>query len=474
MIYLDRNDKRPLYEQLYNEIKKDITSGRLPEGTPLSSLRVMEQELHVSRNTVDRAYQQLLAEGYIRSAHGAGYFVENIENDYVKTAQPERQTKVISQGQKPRYDFEYSSINSDLFPWKKWKKYVNDAIEAAANASSLSYETNKGHEGLRRSLCDFLNRHRGVRCKPEQIVICAGTQFAMDIVSTLLPWEKYRLAFEEPGYSAMRHLFQGKGYQIDYVPVLENGIDVEKLYKTDSNLLYITPSHQFPTGVVTTIATRHKLLKWAIQNDAYIIENDYDSEFRYGTFPIPSLQSLDDCGRVIYTGTLSKILSPTIRCAYVVIPYTLIEMYDDKYKYFNSALPSYHQRALYHFIEDGFLEKQMRKVSIINEKKYRILVKAIEDYLADYVELFQQPAGVHTLVKCIGCCGNQNAIIQALRHASIGVYGIRAHYHDQSNAKEDILLMGFNSMPEDEIRRGCQKMAQVFAKICKDETGLGK
>jgi GntR family transcriptional regulator / MocR family aminotransferase len=196
MICLNENDKRPLYEQLYSEIKNRIVSGTMQKNKELSSLRVMEKELNVSRNTVDRAYQQLLAEGYIRSVPGAGYFVEDIENDYFNDAAPFKKSSELmvlqSDKTKLRYDFEYASIDSDLFPWPKWRKYIQNAILTESGGRAISYENNKGNLMLRKSLCGFLNRHRGVNCRPDQIVLCAGTQYAMDILTNLLPTDKNR------------------------------------------------------------------------------------------------------------------------------------------------------------------------------------------------------------------------------------------------------------------------------------------
>lgn len=465
MICLNENDKRPLYEQLYSEIKNQIISGSMQKNKELSSLRVMEKELNVSRNTVERAYQQLLAEGYIRSVPGAGYFVEDIENDYFNDVTPIKKCSELivlqSDKTKLRYDFEYASIDSDLFPWPKWRKYVQNAILTESCGRAISYENNKGSLMLRKSLCGFLNRHRGVNCKPDQIVLCAGTQYAMDILTNLLPPDRNRVAYEEPGYDAMRFIFEDKGYSVTSIPVMDNGVDVDLLFKTNCNLLYTTPSHQFPTGVVTSITNRNKILKWAYQNDAYIIENDYDSEFRYGIMPIPSLQSLDRHNKVIYVGTVSKVLSPSIRCAYLILPDCLAEVYDSKYRYFNASLPSYHQLALAQLIDDGVLEKHIRRVSAVNEKKYQVLINAIHEYLADEVEIFQQPAGVHTLVRFVNCT-NQKEMIQLMKAASIGIYGTKEYWYDQQHAREDIFLMGFNSLSEEDISNGCRRMEQVL------------
>lgn len=468
MIYINRSDKRPLYEQLYEEIKNKITTGRYPKNKSLSSLRIMEKELQVSRNTVDKAYQQLLAEGYIRSVPGAGYFVEDIENDYFKETtlvknDKHYKTKNLKK-KKVKYDFEYASIDSDLFPWSKWKQYIKNSIITESNKNALTYESSKGNLLLRKSLCNFLHSHRGVNCKPDQIIISAGTQYAMEILTNLLPASENRIAYEEPGFDAMRHLLEQKGYNITSIPVMENGIDVELLSQTNCNLLYTTPSHQFPTGAVTSISNRNKILKWAYQNNGYIIENDYDSEFRYSSMPIPSLQSLDKYKNVIYLGTVSKVLSPSIRCSYMILPENLIDLYNIKYEHFNSSLPSYHQLALAGFIEDGLLDKHLRRVSTLNQKKYIILTEAIKEFLLNKVEIIRQPAGVHTLVRIINC-SNQAEMIKKMESESIRIYGIKEHWNNKKNSREDIFLMGFNSMSEKDIRNGCKKMAQVLNEV---------
>lgn len=458
---------KPLYEQLYDELKESIVSNKLPKDTVLSSVRIMAKELHISRNTVDRAYQQLLAEGYIRSVPGSGYYVEDISNDYfddyiMEKSNVKVSTEVRPKKRKLKYDFRYSSIDSSAFPWAKWKKYVQNALLEESDLETIPYEVNKGNTRLRKCLCAFLNKHRGVRCRPEQVIICPGTQFAMDILSNILPATQYRLAFEEPGYDAMRNIFLKKGYNLTTIPVVEDGLDENLLLQTNCNLLYMTPSHQFPTGVVTSIKRRNKILKWAYDNDAYIIENDYDSEFRYGVIPIPSFQSLDRNNRVIYVGTLSKVLLPSIRCAYLILPEPLVEKYDDMYEHFNSALPSYHQAALAGFIEDGHLEKHIRKMSAVNEAKYHVLLESMEMYLEDYVEFLKQPSGVHTLAK-ITRCKDQEELLRFLKEEySIGIYGTKQYYYKSSNASEELFLLGFNSMTEEEIQKGCEYLGEAL------------
>lgn len=465
MVYLDKRVNKPLYEQIYEEIKEEIIQGNLKKNTALSSVRVMAKELQVSRNTIDRAYQQLLAEGYIRSVPGSGYYVEDISTDYLNYYNIKHKDVIVSpisqRREKLKYDFEYSSIDSTMFPWEKWRKYMQNAILEEASYKSIPYEINKGNEALRRNLCRYLERKRGVHCKVEQIIICAGTQFAMDIVTNLLKPNEYHVAYEEPGYDAMRNIFLQKGYQLTTIPVLEDGVDTEVLEKTDCNLLYTTPSHQFPTGTVTSIAKRNKLLRWAYKKDAFIIENDYDSEFRYGTMPIPALQSLDTYNRVIYMGTLAKVLSPSVRCAYIILPESLLESYERYYQHYNSALPTYNQIALANFIEDGLLEKHIRKLVVTNERKYNTLDRAIKEYTNNKIKIFRQPSGVHTLIQITGCI-NQKQMIEVMRSESIGIYGTKSYWYNQSGNIEDIFLMGFNAIPEEKIEPGCKKIGEVL------------
>lgn len=456
---------KPLYEQLYEELKENILSNQLPKDKALSSVRIMAKELQVSRNTVDRAYQQLLAEGYIRSVPGSGYYVEDIAHDYFadEKAKEEREKNdaLSRKAVKLKYDFKYSSSNAEIFPWNKWKKCVQNALLDESYQGTISYETNKGNLQLRECLCNFLNRHRGVVCDPEQVILCPGTQFAIEILADILSPHAYNLAFEEPGYDAMRNLFLKKGYSFTTIPVLEDGIDDELLSATNCNLLYMTPSHQFPTGVVTSVKKRNRILKWAYEKEAYIIENDYDSEFRHGEIPIPSFQSLDHSQRVIYIGTLSKVMLPSIRCAYIILPKQLLPKYDEIYKDFNSALPSYHQMALCHFLEDGSLDKLIRRMSKLNEEKYELLTDEIKKNLKPYVEIPKQPSGVHTLVR-IPKCQDQEALLDYLHQCAIGIYGTKQYYYNKKNAREDMFLVGFNSMSEEEIKKGCRRFGEAL------------
>lgn len=474
MIFISKKQGQPLYEQLFTILQKQIIKRELKRDTALKPIRVLAEELHVSNNTVNRAYQQLLEEGYIRSVPGSGYYVEDVEKlPCVKKVlkhqahagnHPESREKI-------QYDFSYDNVESDTFPWTKWRRYMQDAMLEESYDRELRYEQNKGNLELRSSLCTYLNNSRGVNCKPEQIIICAGTQYAMDIITNILPKKKYRVAVEEPGYDGMRQIFLNKGYKITPISMTYHGMYLKQLEQSDCNLLYITPSHQFPTGLTTTLEERVKILDWASRNQAYIIENDYDNEFTYGKKPLPSMQFLDKEESVIYLGSLSKVLSPSLRCAYCVLPMSLLEVYENKYRFYYSALPTYNQRALAHFINDGNLAKHVRKMSLLNKRKYEIFYQSMKRYLPEEVELFPSTAGSHVLIKINGCT-SQRDMIHQLYERGIRIYSTKGYWYNKQKVSENIFLMGYSAFAEEELEDACAQFARNLKEILQSKSEI--
>lgn len=461
MIYLKNDIGKTLYEQLYEIIRNDILQGKLRKDQALRPIRTLASELDISNNTVNRAYQMLLSEGYVRAVSGSGYYVEDIDSlldlgaplektGFGRAAEPVQDSPL-------KYDFKYEYIDASLFPWSKWRQYMLDAISLESYKNSIGYESNKGSEALRKSLCEYINSNRGINCRPEQVVVCAGTQYGLDIIASIL--KPAKVAFEEPGYNAVRNLFVNKGCEIIPIPLTQEGVDskVLKAFKgsADLDLLYITPSHQFPTGNMTSMADRLALVQWAQDNDMYIIENDYDNEFSYGNKRLPALQSLS-ADNVIYLSTLSKVLSPSLRCAYFVLPSRLVPVYDRLYGYYNSALPSSNQRALSNFINDGHLDKHARKMSAMNKRKYEIFIASMKKLLGDRVEIYN-PAGSHVLIKICGC-DDQAGLIEDTRKRGIGIYGTKEYWFVQEQAPEDVFLFGYNSMSEQKIKEACHAL----------------
>ncbi|MGI6096317.1 MAG: PLP-dependent aminotransferase family protein [Lachnospiraceae bacterium] len=469
MIHLDKEKRLPLYEQLYEQLQQAIIQGELKRGEALRPIRVLAEELQVGKNTVNRAYQQLLSEGYIHSVVGSGYYVEDISDlIYKKTDAYGPRIEEEQDNYSIRYNFNYENIDGTSFPWTKWRQYVQNALLEESYQTEITYEENKGNLELRKSLCAYLNSSRGIRCVPEQIVISPGTQYAVDMIAEILPPAHYRVGFEEPGYDDMRNIFLSKGHDIIPLPMNDSGVDLHIMEQTNCNLMYLLPSHQFPTGVTTSLTRRLQLLEWAKNRQIYIIENDYDNEFTYGKSRLPSLKYLDEGDNVIYLSTLSKVLSPSIRCAYFVLPEKLMERYDTRYQYYYSSLPTFSQRALASFIGDGHLEKHVRKMSLANKKKHQIFIATMYQLLREQIEIYDATAGSHVFMRIKGCC-DQKLLLNQMQKRGIKIYGTKEFWYQKDKIKEDTFLVGYNSIPEQEVERACTAFAAALMDIRKDE-----
>lgn len=429
----------------------------------LTAVRVLAADLGISKNTVETAYKQLMAEGFIRAERGSGYYVEDVSADFaLADGQMKSRTCIRddTQGQ-IQYDFRYSSIEVANFPWKKWKFYVSEAIADMEYQDYVSYESGKGNRELREHLRKFLYDNRGVKCSSDQIVICSGTQHAAEIAANLLGGKEISVAFEEPGFYTTRNIFQKSCYRIEPIPVTKQGIDLDELQKSKANLVYVTPSRQMPTGYVMPMENRKKLLAWAEDREAYIFEDDYDSEFRYGEMPIPAIQSMDRQERVIYVGTFSKILLPSFRMAYMVLPKKLLKLYEKKYRYFNSFLPTSHQIATTKFIEDGSLERHMRKIVKLNQSKCEILTEYLRKYMGDKITFYGQPGGTHLLVQLDGA-GDEETVLNKLKQNGIKIYGTKDFWLNKKNCIPDLFMIGFNSIHAGVISEGCRRIAEAL------------
>ncbi len=380
MIIIDNTSKDPLYIQIYKQIREGIITKQLAEGDKLPSTRQLSKTLQVSRNTVDAAYLQLSSEGYIKSKKCSGFIIEKFDSDLLVNFKPHSapkntidQKKIEKRTDDCLYDFQYGKMSPTDFPVKLWRKLTNQSLNTAIEQLS-SYNEPKGEIGLRIEIMKYLNQYRGIRCNPEQIIICSGTQPCLNLLCQLFKNDFNHLAMEDPGYDGARYVFENLGYQVIPIDVKTDGIDITQLARTFAKLLYITPSHQFPMGCVTSIQKRLKLLDWAVKNEGIIIEDDYDSELRYSGRPIPSLQCNDFNERVVYIGTFSKSLSPALRMSYMVLPKRLLNQYNTVFTEYESSVPWLNQKTLELFMREGHWENHLRKICLSNKKKHDLLV----------------------------------------------------------------------------------------------------
>lgn len=455
MLKINRKSKLPIYQQIYEQIKNDILSGNIPEGSRITSTRALANELQVGRNSVENAYTQLVLEGYITSIRGSGYLANKLELDlYTDSIQEKSQVKRTSSNQldkqsTAKYSFQYGELEVDSFPSKTWRTYIADMLDEPYGDKVHKYQGVKGNEQLREELRRYLYRSRGVNCDAEQIIMCSGTQGALEIIIKLFPGEK-TVAMEEPSYDGASAVFHSNNFKILPVPVTKTGIDLKALSNLSAPMVHIAPSHQFPTGAVMPIQNRIEIINLASERDMIIIEDDYDSEFRYKGQPIPSLQSIDKSERVIYIGTFSKVLSAGLRMAYLVLPKRLLSVYDEKYKGYHCTVSSLEQQVLTKFISDGHWDRQIRRICLSHKKKHDVLISSIKEKMGKHVNIYGHQAGLHILLEFPE--GQQEDIlIKKALEQGVKVCSASPFWLNKESYKGNTLILGYGKMKEQDI-----------------------
>ncbi|MCG3086977.1 PLP-dependent aminotransferase family protein [Sporosarcina cyprini] len=448
LIELDKQSPVPLYEQIYNQIKNDITDGKLEVGAKLPSKRKLEDFLNVSQTTIELAYSQLVAEGFISTKPRQGYYVQAIEElAYVQPVNQER-ISAVPEKEKMQLDFSPGQIDMDSFPFTKWKKYAKEVMDDTSK-HLLSLGHPHGDLELRREIARYLYHSRGVECTPEQVIVGSGTEQLLPLLIRILgPAAIY--AIEDPGYPLTHHVFYHNNREAVPIPVDEEGLDVQALQQTEATVAYVTPSHQFPTGTVLSAARRTALLNWAAAEESrYIIEDDYDSEFRYTGRPIPSLQGMDKSGSVIYVSTFSKSLMPSLRIAYMVLPPRLLEHYSNAFIHYASTVPRFDQQILARFMEDGHFSRHLNRMRKLYKRKLYLVTDTLAAY-APEITYSGEEAGMHIIIN-VQIGKDEETLIEQARSKGIRVYGLNGYMKKQTGQQPAILL-GFGGLPETEIR----------------------
>lgn len=457
---LDEKSRESLYAQLYRYFKNEIETSILQTNMCLPSIRYLADSLNISRTTVHMAYQQLLAEGYIESKERSGYYVAKLDNDLPGAGVQDHPTPLLERGSKKKtnpilYNFYMSDIDTAHFPLDRWRSCMNKLLKDERK-DFLTYGERQGEWELRSVLSDYLHRARGVNCSPEQIVIGAGTQSVLQILFRIMKWNHKRFAMEEPGYEGARRVFQQHDIQVVPVPVQEDGLSIRDLIKTQADIVYITPSHQYPMGMIMPISKRIRLLHWAEENEGWIIEDDYDGEFRYRGKPIPSLQGIDEHGRVIYVGTFSKSLMPAIRVSYMVLPKSLLDVYRSSDMYTTSQSASrLHQLTLKLFMESGEWDRHIRKMRTLYRKKHTLLLETIREAMGEHVCVSGEDAGLH-IVLHVKSSKSADELVRIAEQAGVKAYSTSKNW---IQGKPPIpILLGFGGLSFDEIKQGIKRL----------------
>lgn len=474
-----RMGARQIYVALRDQIMSLVygTDGLLP------SSRALADEMGVARSTVTVAYEQLAAEGFIETRHGARPCVARsvVERGHARaTSRPStHKARLSAFGERLRQDpphwtapprglvanFRYGELSPSDFPVLAWKKSVTAAM--ARKPERLAYDDPCGALRLRTALQGYLWRSRSVRCEVDQIVVVNGSQQGLDICARLLLDAGDRFVMEDPGYQMARHTFAATGAVAVPVTVDAEGLQTGRLDGIAARLAYVTPSHQYPLGGVMPIGRRHQLLAWARQNDAHVIEDDYDSEYRYDTKPIPPLHTLEGSDNVIYLGTVSKTLSPTLRIGYLVVPQALRSLFAAAKQIMDRHTPLIEQEALAAMLESGAYDSHVRRVRRRNAERQQALLDALRRRFGDRIRIEGAAAGLHVVAWFDGLPQkHEAALIKAARAKGVGIYPVSALFVGPRGARKTIgLVMGYSALEVAQIERGCKLLAQAVAEL---------
>jgi GntR family transcriptional regulator / MocR family aminotransferase len=481
-ISLDPTSAIPIYQQLYQELRLKILEGGIASGVRLPPTRVLGDALGISRNTVMVAYDQLRAEGYLEGHTGSGTFVSeelpdeilNVSNKIGVISSVSKATHRLSRrgeilantpvtaaipSNRP-IAFKTGRPDFEAFPFRIWSQLVSKYWRNPPR-ELLEYPDPAGYGPLRSIIADYLRAARGVRCGEDQVIIVSGSQQALHLASRLLLNEGDLAWIEDPGYLGARGVFLGAGVNLAPVPVDERGLDVAAGASSfpGAKLVYVTPSRQYPLGVTMTLARRLELLEWARQNDAMILEDDYDSEYRYSGMPLSSMQGLDAHGRVIYIGTFSKVLFPSIRLGYMVVPPDLVNAFASARALLDRGSPSVEQAVMAEFIAEGHFAQHIRRMRSLYAKRRTALVDAIRRDLGGMMEIGSIDAGMQ-LVLWLPAGLDDTQMSRLIAGEGVDAQPISAF--SIKSPERGGLLLGYTGVNEQEISEGIGKIAKAL------------
>lgn len=461
-ILLENDKKRPLYEQIYADIRAKVRSGDIPSGERLPSARTLAGHLQVSRSTVDLAYARLQDEGYIEPVPCKGFFVCDVETLYELPMEEEIASVPDEESQRSawRYDFSVNGIDEQGFPFAIWNRLTKTALLDTEQHMFVQGQA-RGETGLREVLREYLHYARGVECSAAQIVIGAGNDYLLFLLSVMMG-HAHTIAMEDPTYMSARRCFETLGYSVCSVGLDDAGIRVDELAESGADIAYVMPSHQFPTGTVMTMERRTALLRWAREKAGrLLIEDDYDSEFRYCGRPLPSLQGYDGGQQVVYLGTFSKSIAPSIRISYMVLPKPLLEVYRERAECFATTVSRIDQKVLEQFIRQGYFERHLNRMRNLYRQKHDALVAAVREY-AGLFAIEGEHAGLHVLLKPLQGQDVKQCVHRA-KMEGIHVYQLTDYCTKKLPEQEkNRLILGYASIPLGEIRNAVEHLFASF------------
>lgn len=460
---LNARDKMPLYEYLYSRIKADIRSGVLKRDYKLPSKRSLAQHLKVSVITVENAYAQLALEGYIYSLEKKGYYVGEPEIVQIGS-EPTIYNAIEREATEDHslIDFRSNSVNHQKFPFSIWAKLMREVL-SERQEYLLRRIPNKGVYELRLAIAKHLRDFRGIHIQPEQVIIGSGTEYLYGMLVKLLGQDK-KFALENPGYKKIGQIYSSSGVEYAPVNIDREGLSVKDLERSGASIVHISPTHNFPTGIVMSSKRRREILEWAAKDSTrYIIEDDYDSELRFQGNPLLSLQSIDQQQKVIYMNTFTKTLAPSIRISYMLLPPSLLDLYEQKLGFYACTVPSFEQYALAKFIANGYFERHIYRMRKFYKAQRNLLIKTIKNSkLQKKVQIIEHSAGLHFLLK-ISTALSDSAITAAAREKGLLISCLSEHCIAPSGlCKPSILVINYSGVDSSQILTGIKYLEEII------------
>lgn len=455
---MERTKPEPLYYRLYRRLVCDIQQGVYKENEKLPSKRVCADDLGISQNTVDAAYQMLATEGYVRVLPRSGFYVNAWQPPIAATpTQPiSMAAQKLPEQQTCRFQLTPDAVDVDTFPYATWAKLSKEIMYAQPELAHLGHR--QGDLCLRQAICDYLHKYRGVTCAAEQVIVGAGMEYLIMLLHVLFDFDSV-LAMENPGYPKVQQIMRNCGRTVLPIPVTDAGISVEALHKTNAALVYITPAHQFPTGVVMPVGRRMELLHWAnARPKRFIIEDDYDSKLTYAGKPIPALQGLDSNGKVVYIGTFSRSIAPSVRIAYLVLPPALLQRYHDRCAQYSPTVSRFEQHTLFAFMQRGHFERCLNRKRTAYRKRRDTLVSALRH---NQLHISGANAGLHCLLHVQSKLPEHTLVERALQ-AGVRLNGIGAYNWAEWENLPQTVVLGFARHTPPELQEAADCLLKAW------------
>ena len=477
----EEKGKLTLYEYLYRCIKQDILEGKLKKDERLPSKRNLAKHLDVSVITVESAYAQLQIEGYIYSWEKKGYFVSEVEEPIWNHEAKNRITQIKQEtdlreksdrkkieSQTAQYketvyfaDFQTNNINSERFPFSIWSRLMREVLSEKDTVLLQSMPYN-GVERLREAIAEYLYHFRGMEVYKEQVFIGAGTEYLYGLLIQLLGRDKV-FAVEDPGYKKIAYIYASNGVKCEYISMDAEGMSMMQLGNSNAQVVHISPSHHFPTGVVMPIRRRQELLKWAYEKEErYIIEDDYDSEFRFLGKPIQTMQSIDRHEKVIYINTFSKSLAPSIRISYMILPMHLLEKFNREMSFYACTVSSFEQYTLANFMQRGYYEKHINRMKNFYKSQRNLVISAMKNSSLYYkMKIKEENAGLHFLLE-VDTELSDEELLEKLRQENIRITSLSQYYHNQENSREHVLIINYSGIDAEKIPEVIKRLGKIL------------